>query len=86
MVLKRGESRDGLSRDLEGRNAVGDPLLGLGEDVQDRLTQSGQRRALRLVQSIQIQIDLLGRHGPILLTAQPISKERTLDNPDVSDG
>jgi hypothetical protein len=30
MVLKRGEPRDGLSADLEGRDAVGDPLLGLG--------------------------------------------------------
>jgi hypothetical protein len=80
MVLKRGEPRDGLSPDLEGRDAVGDPLLGRGQDLQDRLTQPGQRRALGLLQSIQVLIDLLGRHGPILLTAQPMSKERNLGN------
>src|SRR6516164_11544530 len=80
MALKRGEPRDGLSRDLEGRDAVGDSLLGLGQDIQDRLTQPGQRGALRLLQSIQVLIDLLGGHGPILLTGQPMSKERNLGN------
>jgi len=49
VVLKRGEPGDGLSPDLEGWESVGDPLLGLGEDVEDRLTQLGQRCALRLL-------------------------------------
>jgi len=61
-------------------------LLGLGKDIQDRLTQPGQRRALRLLQSIQVLIDLLGRHGPILLIAQPMSKESQLGQPDASAG
>src|SRR6516164_2044514 len=59
MALKRGEPRDGLSPDLEGRDAIGDSLLGLGQDIQDRLAQPGQRRALRLLQSIQVLIDQL---------------------------
>ena len=49
VVLKRGEPGDGPSPDLEGWESVGDPLLGLGEDVEDRLTQLGQRCALRLL-------------------------------------
>jgi hypothetical protein len=39
MVLKRGEPRDGLAPDLEGRDTVGDPLVGIGQDLEDRLPQ-----------------------------------------------
>jgi hypothetical protein len=71
MVLKRGEPRDGLAPDLEGRDTVGDPLVGLGQDLQDRLPQLGQRGALRLLQSIQILVDLLSGHRSIVLIDQP---------------
>ena len=67
MVFERGEPGDGLSADLEGRESVGDALLGLGEEVEDRLAQLGQRGALRLFQRIEVPVDLLGRHGPIVL-------------------
>jgi hypothetical protein len=59
VVLERGEPRDRLSPDLESGEAVGDPLLGLGKDVKDRLAQQGQRRALRLLKRIQVLVDLL---------------------------
>src|SRR5258707_2866912 len=42
IVLERGESSDCLSPDLEGRDAVVDPLLGVGDDIEDRLAQPGQ--------------------------------------------
>src|ERR1039457_4477867 len=71
MVLKRRETGGCLAVDLEGRDAVCDSLVGLGEDIEDRLAQPGQRRAFRLLQSIQVPVDFQGRHGPILLTCQP---------------
>ena len=67
MILKRGEPGDCLSPDLEGGYAVGDPLVGLWEDIQDRLAQPRQRCSLRLRQSIEVLVDFLGRHDPILL-------------------
>ena len=70
MILKRREPGNRLPPDLEGRDAVGDPLLGLGEDVEDRLPQPGQRRALGLRQGIEIPVDLLSRHDPILMIDQ----------------
>jgi hypothetical protein len=70
MILERREPGDRLPPDLEGRNAVGDPLFGLGDDVQDRLPQPGQRRAFGRFQGIEIPVDLLSRHDPILMTGQ----------------
>src|SRR5258708_4595840 len=63
MVLESGEC---LFPDLEGRDAVGDSLLGLGEDIEDRLAQLGQRCALRLLQGVEVLADLLSGHGPIV--------------------
>ena len=71
VVLKRGEPGDCFSPDLEGWESVGDPLLGLGEDIEDRLAQLSQRCALRLLQSIQILVDFLSRHGFIVLIDEP---------------
>jgi hypothetical protein len=39
MVLERGEPGDCLSSDFEGWEAVGESLLGLGEEGKDRLAQ-----------------------------------------------
>src|ERR1700738_875504 len=71
MVLERGESGDCLSPDLERRDAVGDPLLGLGEEIEDRLAQLSQRCALRLLQGIEVLVDFLSGHGAIVLVAEP---------------
>jgi hypothetical protein len=65
VVFERGEPCDRLSPDFESRGAVGDPLLGLGQDIKDRLAQQGQRRALRLLQGIQVLVDLLSRPSPL---------------------
>jgi hypothetical protein len=70
VALERGEPGDGLSPDPESRDAVGDPLLGLGQDIKDHLAQQGRRRALRLLQGIQVLVDLLSRHGPIVLVTR----------------
>src|SRR5215470_1815661 len=70
MILERREPGDRLPPDLEGGDAVGDPLFGLGEDVEDRLPQPGQRRALGLLQGIEILVDLLSRHDPIVMIDQ----------------
>ena len=70
MILKRGEPGDCLSPDLEGGHAVGDPLVSRWEDIQDRLAQPHQRCALRLLQSIEVLVDFLGRHSPIMLIDQ----------------
>src|ERR1700736_459307 len=53
MVLKRGEACDRLAADLERRGAIGDALVSVGQDVQDRFTQLGQGAALRLIQRLQ---------------------------------
>lgn len=71
MVLERGEPGDRLSPHLKGRDAVGDPLLGLGEDIEDRLAQLGQRGPLRLLQAIEVLIDFLSRHNTIVLIDPP---------------
>jgi len=74
MVLECGEPGDCPSPHLERGDAVGDPLLGLRDDIQDRLPEPGQRGALRFFQRIQVLVDLLGGHGPILATALPHHK------------
>ena len=67
MVLERGESGDRLSPHLKGRQTVGDPLLGIGDDGEDRLAQLSQRGPLRLLQAIEVVIDFLSRHSTIVL-------------------
>jgi hypothetical protein len=47
------------------------PLLGLGEDIEDRLAQLGQRCVLGLFEGIEVPVDFLGGHGPIVLVYQP---------------
>ncbi len=71
MVLERGEPGDRLSPHLKGRDAIGDPLLGLGDDGEDRLAQLGQRSPLRLLQAIEVLIDFLSRHSTIVLIDAP---------------
>jgi hypothetical protein len=71
MVLERGEPGDCLPPDLEGRDAVGDPLPGPGKDLEDHLAQLAQRGALRFLQGIEVLVDLLSRHRPIVLIDEP---------------
>jgi hypothetical protein len=79
MIFERGESGDRLSANLEGRESVRDPLLGLGEDIEDHLAQPGQCGALRLLQRIEVLVNFLGRHGPIVLIEPPREQVRSLD-------
>jgi hypothetical protein len=39
VVLERGETGDYLAVHTEGGHPVRDPLLGVGDDLEDRLTQ-----------------------------------------------
>src|SRR5208282_1267238 len=66
VVLERSEPRDGLSPDLEGRHAVGDPLLGLGQDAENRLPQPGQGAAPGLVQSVKVLVNFQSGHRSIV--------------------
>jgi hypothetical protein len=70
MILNRREPGDRLPPGLEGRDAAGDPPPGPAEDIEDRLPQPGQRRAPGLGQGIEIPVDLLSRHDPILMIGQ----------------
>jgi hypothetical protein len=70
MILNRREPGDRLPPGLEGRDAAGDPPPGPAEDIEDRLPQPGQRRAPGLGQGIEIPVDLLSRHDPILMIDQ----------------
>jgi hypothetical protein len=83
VVLERGEPRDGLAPDFEGRDTVGDPLVGLGQDLEDRLPQPGQGGALGLLQGIEVLVDLLSRHGSIVLIDQPQRQGVRLRHPGV---
>src|SRR5258708_15220638 len=63
MALKRGEACDRLAADIERRGAIGDALVSVGQDVQDRLTQLVQGAAHRLIQRLQVGVDFGGGHG-----------------------
>src|ERR1700757_620375 len=43
--------------------AVGDDLLGLGNDLEDRRAQLEKRRPFRLLDAAQVLVDLLGGHA-----------------------
>ena len=51
-----------LPADLERGRAVGDGLLGLGNDLEDRRPQRFERAPLRLVQRGEVPVDVLRRH------------------------
>jgi hypothetical protein len=50
MRLERRERGDNLAVEREGGNLVGDHLLGMRYDLEDRLTQLLERRATRSIE------------------------------------
>jgi hypothetical protein len=63
---ERGETGDHHAVDPERRDPVGDALLSLGEDLEDRPAHLLERGALRLVNGAQVRVDLLSGHGHTL--------------------
>jgi len=66
VVLEGCKAGDGLALELERRVAVGDALLCVREELDDRVTQPGERRLLGLLECAEIPIDLLTGHSGIL--------------------
>src|SRR5579864_834737 len=62
MVLEGGEAGDRLAGNLERGRGVGDALFGVGNDREDVAAQLAECRPLRVVQAVQILVDLGGRH------------------------
>jgi hypothetical protein len=62
VIFERGKAGDGLTTCPEGRNAVGDHLFRVRDDLEDRAPQRLKRAAARLLDAAQILIDLVG--GP----------------------
>lgn len=54
VIVERHEARDDPAANSERRNAVGDPLLGLRNDVQDRVAQRLEGAALGLIDTPQV--------------------------------
>jgi hypothetical protein len=63
VVLERREPRDDLAVDSERGHAVGNALLGIGNNVKDRPTQMLQGGALSRIERLEIVVDILTRHG-----------------------
>src|ERR1022692_1835482 len=62
VVLEGGKACDRLAIDLEAGQGVGDALLGIGDHREDVAAELAERRALRFVQTLQVVVDLDGRH------------------------
>ncbi len=60
---ERCQAGEDPALDTERGYAIGDHLLGVGDQREDRLTHRLQRAALGLIQRVQIGIDLLPGHG-----------------------
>jgi len=66
MILERGEARDCLASYAEGGNPVRDHLLGVRDDLKNGAAQCLKRAALRLIDSPQILVNLLGGHCSVV--------------------
>jgi hypothetical protein len=75
VILERREPGDRLALDLEGGDAVRDALLGLGEGVENPVAQQAERAALRLLERRQVPVDVVSRHGSIVLAGHPDEQE-----------
>ena len=60
MTSERCEASDRLPAHTEGRNTIGDHLLGIGNDLKNRVAKRLEGGALRLFNTAQIFIDLFG--------------------------
>src|SRR5437588_5079099 len=63
VVLEGGEACDHLPFDAERGDPVGDALLGLGNDLEDRAPQRLQGGAFGLLEVFQVLVDLFF-HAP----------------------
>src|SRR6266571_2183712 len=62
VISKCRESCERLTAHAEGRNAVRDRLLGVGDYLENRAAQRLKRVALRLLDAPQVLINLLDGH------------------------
>jgi hypothetical protein len=60
VILERGKASDRLTAYPESRNAVGDHLFRVRDDLEDRAPQRLKRAAARLLDTTQILVDLAG--------------------------
>jgi hypothetical protein len=75
MGLEGGEARDRLALELERGAAIGDALFRAGDDLDDRVTQPGERRFVGLIEGAEVVVDLLPGHGWSLESGARVSTE-----------
>ena len=63
MIPEGGEAGNDLAPDAERRNTVGDPLVSLWNDFQDRAAQRLKGAALGLIDAPQVLVNLVPRHN-----------------------
>ena len=91
VISERDKAGDRLTSYAEGGNAVGDHLFGVWDDLENGPSQCLKRAALRLIDSLQVLVALLGRH-PLTVYKRPATRggapPRTIafipDSPDRS--
>jgi len=62
VILERGEAGDDLTAHAESGNAVGDHLFGVGNDLENGSAQYRESAALWLLDTLQVPVNLFGRH------------------------
>ena len=69
--MERGEAGHDRAVDSKGGHAVGDPLLGVGDHFQDRLTEPLQGGSFWFLDLRQVAVDFLGGHSGVVLSSAP---------------
>ena len=59
MTSKRREAGNRRTADTECRNTIGDQLLGIGDDLENRPAKRLQRLTLGLIDTAQVFVDVL---------------------------
>jgi hypothetical protein len=62
VIPKRGKASDRLTAHAEGGNTVRDHLFGVWDDLKNGAAQRLKRAALRLLDTPQVLVNLLGGH------------------------
>lgn len=62
VILERREPGDGRTAYAKGENAVGDHLFGVWHHLENAAAQCLERAALRLLNTTQVLVNLLGGH------------------------